>query len=123
MIQKKIMAKNGAQIIKISVISLFGLVILSYTGFQANKIIRGPIIDIEFPKNGSTINSTLVEISGRAKNIAYINLNDRKIYTDTDGYFKEELLLSPGYNIIKLDAKDKFGSYTEEHLRLVLKEY
>lgn len=117
------MARNGTQIAKISLLSFLGLVIIGYTAFQANKIIRGPIINIDFPKNGSTINSTLVEISGTAKNIAYINLNDRKIYTDIDGHFKEELLLSPGYNIIKLDARDKFGSYTEKHLKLVLKEY
>jgi len=117
------MVKNGTQILKISLLSLLGLVIFGYTTFQANKIIRGPVIDIEFPRNGSTFNSTLIEISGKAKNIAYINLNDRKIFTDKEGYFSEELLLSPGYNIIKLDAKDKFGSYTEEHLKLVLKEY
>lgn len=117
------MNRNASSILKIGILSLLGLVIFGYTAFQANKIIRGPIIEIEFPKDGSTIHSTLVQISGRAKNIAYINLNDRKIYTDTNGYFEEELLLSTGYNIIKLDASDKFGSYTEKQLKLVLKEY
>jgi len=117
------MNRNAVSIIRIALISLLGLVILVYSGFQAEKLIRGPIIDVYSPKNGSTYNNALIEIDGKARNIAHLNLNGRKIFTDENGYFKEKLLLSPGYNIIKLDAEDKFKKRKEKTLELVLKEY
>ena len=110
------MNRNAISILRISLISLLGLVIIVYSGFQAQKLITGPVIDIYTPENGATYNQTLIEIYGKARNVAYLNLNDRPIFTDKDGYFREKLLLSPGYNIIKLDAMDKFKKYTEEKL-------
>ena len=117
------MNRNAISVMKIAVLSLLGLIIVGYSLFQAKKLISGPIIDIYTPQNGATYNQTLIEINGRAINVAYINLNNHKIFTDKNGYFKEQLLLSPGYNILKLDAKDKFGTYTEKKLELILKEY
>ncbi len=117
------MHRNAVSLIRIGFIILLLLVIVGYSVFQAQKIIRGPIIEIYNPQNGTTFSQSLIEIEGRARNIAYLNLNDRPIYTDKNGYFKEKLLLLPGYNIIKLDARDKFKKYTEKKLELILKEY
>ena len=117
------MNRNAISTLKISAIALLAIVIVGYSLFQASKLISGPIIDIYTPQNGATYSQILIEINGRARNIAFINLNNRPIFTDKNGYFKEQLLLSPGYNIIKLDAKDKFGKYTEKKLELILKEY
>ena len=117
------MNQNARSKLKIAMFSMFGMIILGYSLFQAQKLISGPIIDIYTPQNGTTYSQTLIEISGRAKNASYLNLNNRPIFTDKDGYFKEKLLLFPGYNIIKLDAQDKFKHYTEKKLELILKEY
>ncbi len=117
------MNTNGITKVKTILFITLGIIILAYSGFQAQKLIVGPQIIIDTPENGALYDSTLIEISGHVKNVSYLNLNDRKIFTDTNGAFKEKLLLSPGYNIIKLDAKDKFGKYTEKRLELVLKEY
>lgn len=117
------MNRNLASVIRIIGFSLLGLFIVGYALFQASNLIRGPIIDIYTPQNGATYNSILIEIDGRARNIAYINLNGTKMFTDKDGYFSEKLLLSPGYNVVTLDATDKFGKHTEKKLELILKEY
>lgn len=117
------MNRNAVSIVRISAISFLALIIVVYSLFQAHKLISGPIIDVYTPQNGAVYSQTLIEIDGRARNIAYINLNDRKIFTDKNGFFKEKILLSPGYNIIKLDARDKFGAVTEKRLQLILKEY
>ncbi|MFZ2621445.1 MAG: hypothetical protein WAX85_02720 [Minisyncoccia bacterium] len=116
------MNRNAIFILRISLFSVLGLIIVGYSLFQAQKLIRGPVIDIYSPQNGTTFKETLLEISGRAQNISYLNLNDKPIFTDKNGYFKEKILLSPGYNVIKLDAKDKFKKYTEKRLELILKE-
>jgi Glucodextranase, domain B len=117
------MNRNAISILRISLISLLALVIVGYSLFQAQKLITGPVIEVYTPENGATYNQTLIEIYGKARNVAYLNLNDRPIFTDKDGFFREKLLLSPGYNIIKLDARDKFKKYTEKRLELILKEY
>ena len=115
--------QNTSNTIRILSIVVLLIVVIVYSIFQAYKLISGPIIDVYTPQNGAVYSQTLIEIQGRARNIAYINLNDRKMFTDKDGYFSEKFLLSPGYNIIKLDAKDKFGKYTEKKLEIILKEY
>ncbi|HEY0221131.1 MAG TPA: hypothetical protein VGC58_02815 [Candidatus Paceibacterota bacterium] len=117
------MSRSAISKIRLISLSFVLLIIIGYGLFQAQKIIVGPVIDIYSPENGRTFNQALIEVEGRAKNVAYINLNDRPIFTDKNGYFKEKFLLSPGYNIIKLDARDKFKKTTEKKLELILKEY
>lgn len=117
------MNRNAISILRISLITFFGLVVLAYSIFQAWKIVSGPVITIYSPANGTTYTEALIEIEGSAKNIAYLNLNGRPIFTDKNGYFREKVLLSNGYNIIKIDARDKFKTYTEKKLELILKEY
>lgn len=117
------MNRSAISTIRITIISLVVLLIIGYSFFQAQKLLTGPVIDIYTPQNGATYNQTLIEIEGRAINTAHLNMNGRKIFTDKEGYFKEKLLLSPGYNIIRLDAVDKFKKYTEKTLELILKEY
>ena len=117
------MNRNAIGKLRVALFSLLGLIIVGYSIFQAQKLISGPIIEVYTPQNGATYNQTLIGIEGRARNISYINLNDRAIFTDKNGYFEEKLLLSPGYNIIKLDARDKFNNYTEKKLEIILKEY
>lgn len=107
-------------------VALFGIlvfVIVVYTAFQAQKLLTGPVIEISTPQNGATFSQTLISIEGHTKNISHISLDDRPIFTDKNGYFQEKILLSPGYNVIKLDAEDKFKNKTEKRLELVLKEY
>lgn len=117
------MTARPISVLKTTIITLFFCTIAAYSSFQATKLIRGPILTVAFPSNGAEFASPLVEIRGSAKNISYLNMNNRQIFTDTDGLFSEKLLLSPGYNIIVLDAKDKFGKTVEKKLELILKEY
>jgi hypothetical protein len=117
------MNRNASSMLKTGAIVLLGAVIVIYSLFQGSKLLTGPVIEVKTPQNGETFSQTLIEVTGNARNISYINLNDRPIFTDKDGNFKEKLLLSPGYNIIKLDAKDKFKKYTEKKLEVILKGY
>ncbi len=113
--------EDGKLIIRVLLIAFFVLVIVGYSIFQSIKIISGPQISVASPLSGSTITQSDVDIKGVAKNISFISLNDRPIYIDESGNFQEKLLLYPGYNIIKLQARDKFGASVEKHLELVYK--
>lgn len=111
--------EDGKLIIRVLIISFFVLTIVGYSIFQAHKIITGPEIAIASPLTGGTIHQSDVDISGVAKNISFISVDDRPIHIDESGNFKEKLLLYPGYNIIKLQARDKFGASVEKHVELV----
>ncbi len=107
--------------IRIIIIVLLVLLVVGYTFYEVSKIISGPNITVYSPKNGETVSTSTILISGIAKNINSISLDDRKIFVDEKGDFSEELLLFPGYNVIALKASDAFGSETEKILEVVYK--
>ncbi len=103
------------------IISIFVLSVVGYTSYEVQKVLFGPKIIVLSPKDGSLISSSVTEILGITKNIKELSLNDRKIFIDEEGNFKEEMLLSYGYNIFILKASDKFGRSTEEKIELIYK--
>ena len=96
------------------------VVILLYGLFQARNLILGPVIVVKTPLNGTTTTEKVLKIEGNARNIAFIRLNGRQIFVDDLGAFREELILSSGYNIITLNATDKFGRSTKKVLEIIL---
>jgi hypothetical protein len=113
--------QGGKAVIKISIVVLIITAIIGYSYFQSRNLIRGPQVAIESPASGTTVSDPLVTVTGSASNISFITLNDRQIFIDNEGHFKEVLLLSPGYNIWTIQAKDKFGRVVSKKIELVLK--
>ncbi len=116
------MKHNGIYYLKLYSLILLGVLVVGYSAFQAQKIWNGPKITILSPINGATYTTSLIEIKGTAKNVSALMLNDRPLYTDRQGNFSDTLLLSLGYNIIKLEAKDKFGSETKKMIEIIYQE-
>ncbi|MEK7556303.1 MAG: hypothetical protein AAB523_03415 [Patescibacteria group bacterium] len=111
---------NVKLIIKTSLLAIIIVLVIGYSYYQARSFLTGPRVTILSPLNGATLKDALVDINGTAKNISHIALNDRPISIDEAGAFSEKLLLSPGYNIMEVTAKDRFGRGTSEILELVL---
>lgn len=107
--------------IKIAIIAVLLLFVLGYTFYEVQRVAFGPKINILSPKNGAMVSTSTLEIQGIAKNINDISLNDRKIFIDEKGNFKEEVVLSYGYNAFVLRASDKFGSKIEKIIEVVYK--
>jgi len=97
---------------------LFFLIIITYSLFQARFVILGPHIKITSPKNGASLSSDLINITGQAKNISFISLNDRPIYVDDKGNFNEKLIAPLGSSIMTVRAKDRFGRSTEKQVQI-----
>ena len=114
--------QSGKAIIKISIIVLVASAVIGYSYFQSRNLIKGPQVSLLSPITGQTLSDPLVSINGVAKNISFISLNDRQIFVDKDGKFNEQLLLSPGYNMWTIQAKDKFGRIVSKRIELVFKK-
>lgn len=97
----------------------FFLLLGAYGLYQTRNLILGPKITIAAPLNGAAIALNPVEIEGQAERIAFLSLNGGRIFTDENGNFKQKLLLARGYNIIRLEAQDKFGRTVKKVLQLV----
>jgi hypothetical protein len=92
-----------------SIIALCGgTIVFVYVVFQARFLILGPQITLE-PTHPGRQNQHVVTLRGNAENITRLWLNDRPIYTDRDGHFKEALVLENGYTIATLKAEDRYG--------------
>lgn len=97
-----------------------GLIILGYALFEGFTFWRGPLLVITSPIDGATVKTASQVISGQTARIAKIFLDDRQIFTQDDGSFKETLLLGYGYNIIKVRVEDQFGRSITKNIRVVL---
>ena len=89
---------------------LFGFAVF-YVFFQARFLITGPQIVLA-SEPATQHNDRVLQLSGETFNITHLWLNDRPIFTDEDGNFKEALVLENGYTITTLRAKDRYGRET-----------
>jgi len=96
--------------------------LISYGIFNARNLIIGPTIEIFTPTQDTETGENVFTVNGRAKNIAFISLNEKPIFIDKEGLFEEKLLLSPGSNIIEIKARDRFKNETKKTITIYYKQ-
>src|SRR3989338_6229666 len=103
------LAQNHKRILKHCLVYVFFFTIIIYTFFHTKNLVFGVKLKINGIENGSSYTSPLLSLTGKAKNAINFTLDGRKIFINKDGDWQDQLLLSPGYNIISFEAQDKFG--------------
>ena len=111
---------HARKITKIALFVFVTLLVVGYAAFALYPYLRGPVITVTSPKNGSTLTSPDIRVQGVAKGVSYLYLDDRQIFTDEAGRFNESLILYPGYNILVVRALDQFKRATQERIEVVL---
>jgi hypothetical protein len=106
---------------KYLIILILVIIFLFFGLYKARVFLEGPKIVIESPIDGQVFTASDVEVSGQASNVSLLYLNGRQIFTDQNGNFKENLLLARGYNILQIEAKDKFNREVKTKKEVVLK--
>jgi hypothetical protein len=87
------------------------VLLVSYALFQARFLIIGPQITLTAEPTLQQ-NERRIFLEGTAYNISRLWLNDRQIFTDAQGNFREALILENGYTISTLRAEDRYGRTT-----------
>lgn len=109
--------------IKATLIILALLFVGVYGYFQANDLIKGPIIEVKYPKDNLFVGQEkIIIIHGKTKNVSRIHLNDFPIFITPEGYFAEKLPLVGYHNIMKIEAWDRFGRKNTVY-RSIIKEH
>ena len=107
--------------IKIIGSAIVVLIILLYAYARIEPFARGPQIVITFPSNGLTVLEPLLVVEGIIAGASHITFNGRQIYTSETGELNERMLLSGGYNVIELNASDRFERTTKRFLEIMYK--
>lgn len=111
---------DGRKLIKL-VLAGFGIVIIvGYSYFVLEDFARGPRILISSPINGFPTTTPTISIVGRAIHTNNLTINDGAVPVDLQGNFRAQLILAPGYNIIKVAAKDNYARSVEKILEINL---
>ena len=113
------MTRDFKKILKFIVLSLFFIFIIVYAFFRSRELIFGVKIKNISLENGKTYMESVQNITGIAKNAVELSLNGREISIDKDGNFSENIALLSGYNIISIEAEDKFGHKDEKDYQLM----
>ena len=115
------MNSNAKKIVKIAGLSVFFILIIFYAFFVSKDLIFGVKIKNVNLIDGSTSSENVIKVTGNAINAINLILNGREISVDQQGNFDETIALLPGYNIINIKAKDKFGYIDEKNYKLMYK--
>lgn len=96
------------------------MIVAGYSYVALKDIVRGPKIVVVTPENGYATTTPLIVVTGQIQRAVILALNGATTTTDLAGNFKESLLLSPGYNIMTLEARDRYGRVVKEIIEMTL---
>ena len=103
------------------VIAVFG--VLAYGLFEARRLLTGPQITIEAPRDGSATSTSAVVIEGRANNISFLTINDKPAFTNESGHFSVTLSPPVGYTVFTVAAIDRFGRRASKSISITILNY
>jgi hypothetical protein len=108
-------------LIKSSIFILILSCLTVYALYQSRNMLKGPVLNVISPVNGARHTTSVVNVSGNAKNISYLTLNGAQIFTDENGNFSRNTILLKGYNTLAIEARDKFGRVVSKNINLIYK--
>ncbi len=88
---------------------LFLALVIWYFWHEITFLIKAPELKVYQPATDITVNQENFEIIGQTSPVAYLTINGQEVYIDNEGMFKKEISLRDGLNIIKIEAKNRFG--------------
>ncbi len=85
------------------------LVVFGLVAYNVRDLVFGTPLSISTTTDGATLATPFLPISGIARHARELLINGREVAVDPKGNFTDEVLLSPGYNIVEVAFKDQFG--------------
>lgn len=101
------------------ILSLF-VAVIAYLGFEVNRIISPPVVEIFSPADDLTTDSGQVTISGQTEKEVSVQINDQPLLIDQAGRFTLTLNLQNGLNIVKISARKKHSKETVIHKKIMV---
>jgi len=106
-----------------SIFIFFALILIGYGLFEGRRLLQGPQISIHSPIDGSSTSTTAIVVTGMARNVSFLTLDDQPAFTDESGYFAVTLSPPPGYTVVTVAAVDRFGRRATESVSVNIFNY
>ncbi len=97
-----------------------GIAILALVWINMRDSILGTPLVVRTAPDGTTLTSAVLPIKGSARHARELLINGRPITMNRDGSFADEILLSPGYNIVEVALRDQFGNQKTKTYQFVM---
>lgn len=104
----------------VGIAALVGVV--GYLLYGVDNFVSSPWLVVEEPMTGSTVTSDRVTVSGRTRPNAQVRINGQAVLADTNGAFREDVMLAAGTNTIVVESTNTFDKTTTQHI-VVAAEY
>ena len=85
------------------------VLLLAYGIFEARRYLEGPVVRIDRPAEGETVEGPSVRVSGHAENLSYLYINGAQAYVDENGSISWVYTPPKGYTVLEVRASDRFG--------------
>lgn len=95
---------------------LVGIIVV-YAYFRGYSILYGTHITLVPIIETSHDDTSLITLSGSAKNATSLHVNGREVAVDKQGRFNDPVILLSGYNVTTVEARDKFGNTSKKVLQ------
>lgn len=96
--------------------------ILGYLGWQIWFLLRPPQLEVLYPENNFVTHNRLIKILGKIDRHLPVMINGERVSTDEQGWFVVDISLNKGLNIIKIEAKKKYGAVSQIERRVIVDE-
>lgn len=98
------------------------LIVIGYGFSKSYNLINGVSLTVSGIPTDSIAHNPYLQMSGNAKNAVLLSLNGRPITINKQGVWQDAVILSKGYNMITVLARDKFGKETRKNYQVMLTE-
>jgi len=103
-------------------LSLFLLSVVGYYFWhQLSSFNSEPYLFISSPLTDEATNNSEIVVSGETEIGIALKINGEDVFVDEEGYFKENIMLQPGKNVIIIEVVNRFDK-TAEEIRNVIYE-
>lgn len=96
-----------------------GVLALGFIYHNSKDALFGAHLSVSIATDGSTVTDATLPISGFAPKVKSVLIDKHPVPIDTTGHFTDEVLLSPGYNIVEISTVDTFNKTTTKEYHLV----
>lgn len=90
--------------------TLVSLTVLLFIGYQLRNFLAKPEINLLRPPENFITSTSSVELEGFIRYGRVLEINNRNVYFDENGHFKETINLTEGPNIIEIKATNLLGN-------------
>jgi hypothetical protein len=114
--------ENKSKKIRYTCLGVLGIAFVVFVGTKAYPFVHGPQINIISLPATLSLTEPLVHLSGTARFTKDLIVNGSPLKIDPSGNFDEQLVLAPGYNLMNIQGRDRFGTVRTKNYTLILTE-